>query len=512
MLTLVLVTGCREVSSVTVTGQIMDDRSFYYRRLPAPPSKSATIEYTIMFPGDYVDLHIYTTEIHINLKKKCSYLVYGQFLNTIMNQEFSLERRECFKSDGQMMCKRGDNFQDYIPRNFGFSFGFKCQDASRKSLRGLSYSVTIKDQSNDTKCTQMANIPINCTQYYTLATFPNLMDDQYISHVPYDLKHTLDILNAFFDTHNYQHFLEVWCYLIFPQCDPVNNIMIPPCKESVKDLREGSPRFIRYMATFLQLQVSYTYRPDYLPSKDGSIPCFYKPVTCPAPPKVNNAKIVSGISPNGTYHGQSKIEYRCKKFTDKIQANSKIICLSSGKWSHRPKCKVNLVKFLIPPLFVIVLLGVGIAVIICYRNKKKNLDTSLTRTRSYDAYVCFNFDTDSEYVMGTILPELKENCEPPFKLLMHTRDFEPGFQIVENIENAIQDSNSAIIVMSQGFVDSVWCKEEFTLCYVENMNDPAFKLFAIMMQPVNELENLSGYMKSFFSQQTYLKREDPDLF
>ena len=83
---------------------------------------------------------------------------------------------------------------------------------------------------------------------------------------------------------------------------------------------------------------------------------------------------------------------------------------------------------------------------------------------------------------------------------------------MDNIENAIQNSNSAIIVMSQGFVNSIWCKEEFTHCYIENMNDAAFKLLVIMMQPKEELKDLSEYMKSFFAQQTYLERHDPDLF
>ena len=66
--------------------------------------------------------------------------------------------------------------------------------------------------------------------------------------------------------------------------------------------------------------------------------------------------------------------------------------------------------------------------------------------------------------------------------------------------------------MSQGFVDSIWCKEEFTHCYIENMNDPAFHLFVIMMQPANTLVNKSNYMKTFFETKTYLDVNDPELF
>ena len=67
-----------------------------------------------------------------------------------------------------------------------------------------------------------------------------------------------------------------------------------------------------------------------------------------------------------------------------------------------------------------------------------------------------------------------------------------------NIRNAIENSNSAIIVMSQDYVDSLWCKEEFEQCYMEHVKDPALKRFVILIQPVENLNNILGYMKSFF--------------
>ena len=86
------------------------------------------------------------------------------------------------------------------------------------------------------------------------------------------------------------------------------------------------------------------------------------------------------------------------------------------------------------------------------------------------------------------------------------------YHIKENIIEAIRNSNSAIIVLSQGFVDSIWCKEEFADCYIENMKDPAFRLFVILMEPVENLENVSQYMKSFVNRKTFLMRDDPQLF
>ena len=67
-------------------------------------------------------------------------------------------------------------------------------------------------------------------------------------------------------------------------------------------------------------------------------------------------------------------------------------------------------------------------------------------------------------IMFTELEEARK-----FKLCIHSRNFVPGRDIKDNIEESINNINSTIIMMSQGFVDSMWCKEEFTHCYIENM-------------------------------------------
>ena len=134
----------------------------------------------------------------------------------------------------------------------------------------------------------------------------------------------------------------------------------------------------------------------------------------------------------------------------------------------------------------------------------------MKRNREFDAFVPYHFDTDENFVINHLLPELEQLKD--FKLCIHRRNFIPGRDIKDNIEEAIQLSSSAIIVMSQGFIDSPWCKEEFTHCYIENMKDAAFNLFVIIMQPADHLVNISPYMKTFFANRTYLQVNDPELF
>ena len=134
----------------------------------------------------------------------------------------------------------------------------------------------------------------------------------------------------------------------------------------------------------------------------------------------------------------------------------------------------------------------------------------IPRKRPFDAFIIYHFDSDDEFIVNDLVPALEEDRD--FKLFIHSRDFILGRDIIDNIEEAIEGSNSAIILMSQGFVDSIWCKEEFTHCYIENMKDPAFNLFVIMMQPVDTLVNISNYMKTFFETKTYLKTDVPEPF
>ena len=246
---------------------------------------------------------------------------------------------------------------------------------------------------------------------------------------------------------------------------------------------------------------------DYLPSKNGPVPCIYKPVMCKTPPNTINGVI---FSRNETFEALSTVNYSCESDKFILEGNNTVTCKYSGEWSEIPQCVEKAVTpllivlpVLIFPLLMLVMLLVRYT---CVRKQQ------LYRNKNFDAFVCYNFDTDEKYVTDIILPELEQNHNPPFKLCFDSQDFKPGVHIKENIIEAIRKSNSAIIVLSQGFVSSIWCKEEFADCYIENMKDPAFRLFVILMQPVENLENVSEYMKSFFEKKTYLLKDDPQLF
>ena len=142
--------------------------------------------------------------------------------------------------------------------------------------------------------------------------------------------------------------------------------------------------------------------------------------------------------------------------------------------------------------------------LLLFRNKK-HVPISL-RERIFDSFVLYYFDSDGDFVMNQLLPEFVETRD--FKLCIHSGNSTPGCDIKDNIEEAIEGSNWDV----PGFVDSMWCKEEFTHCDIKNMKDAAFNLFIIMMQPADTLVSISLNMTTFFANKTYLQVNDPELF
>ena len=236
-----------------------------------------------------------------------------------------------------------------------------------------------------------------------------------------------------------------------------------------------------------------------------------------------------------------------------MEGNKYVTCTYNGDWSTPPQCSfikagLNPLLIVLPILFLplAILLSVfGVKCQMKLSKKRKNalmkekvqqdmtlmeleineplfplqrkhdsviVDSapSSKRKRIFDAFVLYHFDSDDDFVINELLHELEENKN--LKLYIHSRNFTPERDIKDNIEEAIEGSNSAIIIMSQGFVDSIWFKEEFTHCYIENMKDESFNLFVIMMQPADTLVNISPSMKTVFANKTYLQNDDPELF
>ena len=543
LIILVLMTVQNDGTKVTISGQINTDTVFYYRQLSDVSSKVATVTYSIKFKkvDTEIILDIYTTEDDQNLKTNCSNDGFGQLRNenllTPMTPRLPTYRFTTCTLDHVdsdiLHCEGETTIQDYKPRRYAFSIGYDCMDLVRHSLEGLSYNFTISQQTNRTECSKIENHMNNdfflCHELYTHTSLPNMMGDPDFEHLHRWMRTgVVSLIVTLALSSNeilcYKHARELSCHVFYPKCDS-NKQVIHPCKETCHEFVEACFKNVesafkkmRFIGSRFgmspDIDVKEELNCDYLPSLKGPINCYYRPVTCRAPPNINNTRITKGLADDGIYLAMSQVEYKCLNETFQMEGNKTLTCLYNGLWSKTPKClkdkNMNPLSIVIPLLTIPFLIFITCTIMkyICQRKKILPLE----RNKEYDAFVCYNFDEDFDFVFNSILPELEENHDPPLKMFIHDRDFALGEEISTNICNAIENSNSAIIVISQGFVDSPRCREEFTKCLAESEEDPAFKLFIILMEEVDTLVNTPRNLQKFFRDNTYIKREDTQLF
>ena len=544
ILLLVISSQLRIFHSVRVFGIITENVTFFYQRFPVAPSKSYTIEFNVSYHKGsmgytYPIMGIYTKYSRINVYKRCSYIQYEQLHNENLHPYLRVGRYRtttCSMSGPDTVnCTGRVTVQDYIPRNFSFSFGFHCDSPRTNSLQGLKYNISLWDPNIGTiNCIDYSTIPYSgaCSRFYKQAFLPNLIGEETIDrYAEYFKQSTFFEALALWDGTCYQHVWEVVCYIFLPKCDPIGQQVIHPCQETCLDLLEGCLKKIedllkgidsefRYNSDFYathlpSLNMSREINCDYLPSINNSIHCFYKSVTCDSPPFVQNGIMTVNDTQKNGYQLHDMVSYTCINGTYKMKGNSFIRCLHSGQWSHPPPQCVHQILHPVHPLHVVfpaLVLPLIIYISLTFYSwcHKVELHT-LMRNKKYDAFVCYCYEVkDSDFAEKVVPFQLEE--KHGFKLCIHRRDFKAGWDIKWNIMNAIRNSNSAIIIMSQDYINSLWCVEEFEDCYMENMKDSAFKLFVILMQAADTLNTTNEYMRSFFSKKTYLEREDPKLF
>ena len=76
--------------------------------------------------------------------------------------------------------------------------------------------------------------------------------------------------------------------------------------------------------------------------------------------------------------------------------------------------------------------------------------------RPYDAFLCHS-NKDDEFVLQQLAPRL-ENGDKPFRLCIHYRDIPGGAYMGDSIVRSVQASKRTILVLSENFLESEYCK------------------------------------------------------
>ena len=108
----------------------------------------------------------------------------------------------------------------------------------------------------------------------------------------------------------------------------------------------------------------------------------------------------------------------------------------------------------------------------------------------YDVFVAYA-EGDEDWVRGHLMPELEGRLG--LRLCVHQRDFHPGRNILDNIEDCVESSKKVVMVFSTHFAASQWCQFELSLCQRHVMdNDDG--LLVVCVEDVQPREWTPGMM------------------
>ena len=248
--------------------------------------------------------------------------------------------------------------------------------------------------TNETECVRL---PTNhtCYRYVQHGMFPNLSGTKDLTSLERSFNRSRHSYTL------YQHSDAYLCRRRIPRCDPVTNKVVPPCREMCYDYRKALRRSHYYF--------------NYLPSLNGDVLCFYVPIKCRFPPRVENANIIFNSTHEyfSDYFVHDRVGYSCYWPGSILEGSVFVTWNFNGGWTTPPRCiykrKAKILPIVLPSLLVLLIVMFLIGACI-YRNRRKKRRGfgELTRNKQYDAFVCYCYEgQDPDFAEKIIPQELK---------------------------------------------------------------------------------------------------------
>ena len=96
----------------------------------------------------------------------------------------------------------------------------------------------------------------------------------------------------------------------------------------------------------------------------------------------------------------------------------------------------------------------------------------MDKDKPYDAFLSYSH-MDAEFVEKVLLQGLEspENADQKYKCLIHTRDWNIGQMIPDQIIQSVESSRRTIIVLSKAYIESMWTKLELRAAHTQAIQD-----------------------------------------
>ena len=119
----------------------------------------------------------------------------------------------------------------------------------------------------------------------------------------------------------------------------------------------------------------------------------------------------------------------------------------------------------------------------------------------YDAFVAHN-SNDASWVVRHLLPQLE--TEGRYRLCLHQRDWPIGREISENIVESIEASRKVIVVLSNNFAQSQWCRMELEMANHRRLSNWRNSLILVLLETISS-ENQTATLRILLTTHTYLE-------
>ena len=285
----------------------------------------------------------------------------------------------CYRANETWHCSGKTKIQDFEPKSYSFSFCFGCGDKYSGNLNGLSYNVTIYDESNKTSCVDLkmkqGQRIDRCERSYPNAAIPNQIGGTDMDTMRWQLRQIQTIMDQIIDLVTHKSCLlelyQVLCLVALPECLPEQNEIVLPCREYCESLLnnclEKEPIVI--------LVEKFALNCKYLPSQKDSDHCFMQVDVCGPPLEINHGFILEGIIPF-TREGHV-VQYACNDSWI-LTGNPNSTSQTSGDWTAIPECveppkPLNMILIISLAVggFIVLVLTVTLIGVYCRKRRKE---------------------------------------------------------------------------------------------------------------------------------------------
>ncbi|XP_063426964.1 toll-like receptor 2 [Mytilus trossulus] len=141
-----------------------------------------------------------------------------------------------------------------------------------------------------------------------------------------------------------------------------------------------------------------------------------------------------------------------------------------------------------------------------WKNRKKTSQAPV-----FDGFVIYS-EPDKYWLLNNLLPFLEN--QHGYKLCIHDRDFQIGRPIVDNIVENMDNSRKIVLILSNSFVESPWCKYEVRLANERFLESGPDSLISIKLEEIRTplMENTLKMLIKFTTHAVWSEKNKEEFY